>query len=111
MSGPENGRAVRRAILVSLKCAGYTEFNPEISGKTRGNDLTHRGLGAAGPPDVGVACVVDGGQGRLHGEGDELIDPLVHIGRRQVDVDRHLAHEAFPHSDARSQGNLENYQS
>ena len=47
----------------------------------------------------------------LHGEGDELLDALVHVGRRQVDVDRHLPHQALPHSHARAQGNLENYQS
>ena len=60
-------------------------------------------LGATRPPDVGVTSVVDGCGGGLQRKGDELIDAPVPVRRRQVDVDRHLAHKAFPNSDARAQ--------
>ena len=64
------------------------------------------GLGGAGPPLSGVAGVVDGGEGGLHGAGHELVDLLVPVGRGKVDVDRHLPHQGLPHAHARAKGNL-----
>ena len=65
------------------------------------------GLGGAWPPLSGVAGVVDGGEGGLHGAGHELVELLVPVGRGEVDADRHLPHQGLPHAHARAQGNLD----